>query len=260
MKFSEAKLEFETRYYRWATSEWEREINESFPNLRLFKFGSFKHVHEFMQGLFKEDQILLAHSLLKRFHPNAVKQLGISATKEEIALRDRLDDFRNNSFIIEMEELQSKRRAGEKIKFISKANLRKAMVAKFKEMYGARCIKMEIGPEWDPLFDIKICGWVISTQLWFGRSESLIQYKHWLESETRVSHPQNPEITGPAMIISQSISLGDWLGVVSQTQWEHLFKEDVEPACDAVLRLCGRFFDVAPKLLKGLEFENITAN
>jgi hypothetical protein len=110
------------------------------------------------------------------------------------------------------------------------------------------------------LFDIKICGWVISTQLWFGRSESLIQYKHWLESETRVSHPQNPEITGPAMIISQSISLGDWLGVVSQTQWEHLFKEDVEPACDAVLRLCGRFFDVAPKLLKGLEFENITAN
>jgi hypothetical protein len=34
--------------------------------------------------------------------------------------------------------------------------------------------------------------------------------------------------------------------------------EDVDSACDAAIKLCGHFFEVAPKLLKGLEFEKIT--
>ena len=35
--------------------------------------------------------------------------------------------------------------------------------------------------------------------------------------------------------------------------------EDVEHTCDAVIKLYGRFFEVLPKLLKGLEFERIVA-
>jgi hypothetical protein len=113
----------------------------------------------------------------------------------------------------------------------------------------------------DPQFDIKCCGWVVSTQLWFGRSESLIQYSHCIVSETRIPHHTITEITVPASEFYPGIiSYGGWLGVRSQTQWGHLLPEDVELACDAVLKLCGRFFDVAPKLLKGLEFENITAS
>jgi hypothetical protein len=254
MELSEAKLEFEIRYYWWAISEWEKEINESFPNLRLFKTGSFRHLLQFMQNLDKEEQFVLAHGLLKRFHPNAVKKLGASVTEEEIALRERCDKFRGDLFQNEMEELQARRRAGEKIKFVSKAKLRKVMVAKFQEMYGARCVRIETGEGWDPQFDIKICGWVVSTQLWFGRSESMIQYTHSIVSETRIPHHLISGITVPASEFAPNIiSFGDGLGIRSQTQWEHLFPEDVEPACDAALKLCGRFFDVAPKLLKGLE-------
>jgi hypothetical protein len=43
--------------------------------------------------------------------------------------------------------------------------------------------------------------------------------------------------------------------------WEiYLIEQDVELACDETFKYCRRFFEAAPKLLKGLEFENITAN
>ena len=59
--------------------------------------------------------------------------------------------------------------------------------------------KMEIGVEWDPVFAMKCCGWVVSTKLYFGRRESLIQYKHSLESESRIHHPADPRMSAPAL-------------------------------------------------------------
>jgi hypothetical protein len=259
MTFEKAKQEFQIRYYLWSISEFEREINELFPNLRLFKTGSIWKLHQFMQQLDRNKQLVLAHSLLKRFHPDAVKTLGENCSEEENCLRDELDAFRRKSFGLEV-EIPTRRRAGEKIKFVSKGKLRKIMVAKFREAYGSQCVKMEIGPEWDPLFDMKCCGWIISTQLFFGRHESLISYNHSIVSETRIHHPQNPEITASAMKLKQLISFSSWLGICSQTQWEYLMEVDVEPACDAAIKFCGHFFEVAPKLLKGLEFEKITAD
>lgn len=256
MTFSKAQQEFQIRYYLWATAEFEKEIHESFPNLRLFKGGSIWKLYQFMQRIDGGKQLALAHSLLKRFHSDAVKTLGESCSDEESSLRDELDDFRRNPLGLEA-EIPARRSAGEKIKFVSKSKLRKVMVSKFRGAYGSQCIKMEIGEEWDPLFDMKCCGWIISTQLWFGRRESLISYNHSIVSETRIHHPENPGITAPAMKLKQLISFSSWLGICSQTQWEYLTDDDVEPACDAAIKLCGHFFEVAPKLLKGLEFEKI---
>ena len=52
-------------------------------------------------------------------------------------------------------------------------------------------------------------------------------------------------------------SFNSWLGISSQTEWKRLTNEEVEPACDAVIEHCRHFFAVAPKLLKGLELENV---
>jgi hypothetical protein len=117
---------------------------------------------------------------------------------------------------------------------------------------------MEIGEEWDSLFFIKSCGWVISTQLYFGRRESVIQYRHSVESETRIHHAADPRFSVAALKLEQCISFAAWLGICSQTQWQYLTADDVEPASDAVIRLCGHFFEVAPKLLKGLELDKLT--
>jgi len=142
MTFAEAQQEFQIRYYWWATAEFEREIHESCPNLRLFKAGAISQVDQFMQRIDGGKQLLLAHALLKRFHPAAVRALAQSCSAEEKALRDELDAFRNRASV---REVSAKRSAGKTMKFLSKRKLRQLMVSKFAETYGSRCIRMEIG-------------------------------------------------------------------------------------------------------------------
>jgi hypothetical protein len=314
MIFSKAQQEFQIRYYLWATAEFEKEIVESFPNLRLFKAGTAWETYQFMRQLDKHDQLTLAHALLKRSHPDAVKVLGESCSPEEVSLRAQRDDFFRikglHQFVRQLEknqqtaeartlfktfrpsaiqivgeshpdddeslwsrldavfqsvpstfeeELATRKKNGEKINFVSKRKLQKAVTVAFKSAFGGQCVNFWSNDKIDPssMFDMECCGWIISTQFWFGRRESLINYTHLITSPTRVAHPDNPEITAPTMLLANCISFGGWMGITSQIQWQYLTDGDVEPACDAVMKLCGHFFEVAPKLLKGLEFEKI---
>lgn len=259
MIFSKAQQEFQIRYYLWATSEFEKEIDESFPRFRSFKTGAVWGLYQFMQQLDRNEQLTLAHSLLKRFHPNAVRALGESCSDEEKSLRSRLDEFRLAPSGLDV-EIGGRRRAGEKIKFMSKRKLLKAMEAKFQSAFGDQCIESEQVLEGDPSlrFRMKCCGWILQTNFWFGRRESVINYSHLIASPTRIKHHMHPEITAPAMLMDQGISFSAWLGITSQIQWEYLMDADVEPVCADVIKLCGHFFEVLPKLLKGLEFEKIT--
>ena len=79
MTFEKAKQEFQIRYSYWATSEFESEIKGSFPNFQSFKAGSVWSFYQFIKRPDNEEQLLLAHSLLKRSHPDAVKELGVIA-------------------------------------------------------------------------------------------------------------------------------------------------------------------------------------
>jgi hypothetical protein len=109
---------------------------------------------------------------------------------------------------------------------------------------------MNLGEEWDPLFHMKCCGWVVLTQLYFGRSQPLIDCRHMIVSETRIAHPQDPEITGPAMTLSPGVG---WL----ENQWDDIVEDDVDPVCNALVKHAGFCFEAAPRLLAGLEFEKI---
>lgn len=139
------------------------------------------------------------------------------------------------------------------MKFASKRALRKAAVSKFVEAFGSQCFDMKLGEEWDPLFQIRCCGWIVSTQLTFGRSQPVLTYSHRIVSETRIRHPHNPEITGPAMTLSLGFA---WI----VNQWDDIVNDEVEAVCNALIKHVGFFLEVAPKLLKGLEFEKITAD
>ena len=134
MNFSKAQQEFKIRYYLWATSEFEREINELFPDLQQFRTGAAWEVFQFVQTLAKNEQVVLARGLLKRFHPEAVKALGEAYSAEEASLYDRLRGFRHDVFGmsgIEL-ELDARRRAGEKIRFLSPGGSKPATNGHFK--------------------------------------------------------------------------------------------------------------------------------
>jgi len=254
MNFEEAKQEFKNRYYVWAASEFAIEINESFPNLRVFKNGPVWSTLQFMQQIDRNEQLILAHCLLKRFHPDAAKMLGEGFLDEENTLLSRFDKFRS-----QFHGQLGHEASGEKIKFASKSKLRKAIVATFAKAYGDRCVRIQIGNEWDPWFEMKFAGWIVATRFTFGRHESMISYYHSIESEAKLPNPKvPPEFWMPTMRLGHHISFGSWLGMCSQTEWMSLAVGDVDRACDAVIKLCGRFFEALPHMLKGLEFENIT--
>jgi hypothetical protein len=59
MVFAEAKREFQIRYYLWATSEFEKEIDESFPNLRSFNIVSVVDVQQWMRTQSKRAEPLI---------------------------------------------------------------------------------------------------------------------------------------------------------------------------------------------------------
>jgi hypothetical protein len=86
MRLSEAEHEFGIRMYYWHVSEFEKEINNSFPNFRLFKSGTGWKVYHFMQQLKPSDQLKLAHARLKIAYSKEAEELGAEITEEEKSL------------------------------------------------------------------------------------------------------------------------------------------------------------------------------
>jgi hypothetical protein len=151
------------------------------------------------------------------------------------------------------EEIQSRKLKGEKIALISKRRLLNLAAEKFEAAFTGRCVETDRETTGDPNlhFDMKYPDWIISTHFWFGRGGSLLNYSQNILSKTVVEH-QGPT---PFAIIGQCISFASWLGLTSQIEWEYLTPEEAGPACDAAIKLCNHLFEVAPKLLKGLEFQ-----
>ncbi|MEW6160054.1 MAG: hypothetical protein AB1813_21705 [Verrucomicrobiota bacterium] len=231
MIFSEAKREFEIRCYYWWISEFEKEVNASFPNLRLFKSGFGWKMHHFMRELDRSDQLTLARAILKRWHSADLKELGEGITEKEKGLLESFDRFASEPSSLEV-EIQARKRAGEKIELASKRKLRKAAVSKFLEAFGSQCFDVKLGEEWDLLFHMKCCGWILSTQLTFGRRQPVLSYRHMIVSETWIAHPQNPQIIGPAMALSLGVA---WL----ENQWEDIVEDDLDSVCNALVTHAG---------------------
>jgi hypothetical protein len=254
MTFKSAQREFRIRYYLWAISEFESEIEESFPTLRLFKAGASWATYQFMQQLTRREQFALAHALLKRTHANTVQVLGETCSPEEELLRSRRDAFPSNILTFSA-EIRARKNAGEQIKLASKRRLRKVITAQFKAAFGRECIGLACVDEEDDLrFKMKRSGWIVETSFFFGRSKALLSYNHKIVSEQ--TFPYRHGII--AMGMAGYISFNSYLGIASQTEWDYLSDEEVEPTCNTVIKLCGHFFDVLPKLLKGLECETVT--
>jgi hypothetical protein len=205
-----------------------------------------------MLNLSRSEQVVLAHSLLKRSHPNAVKSLGETCSPEEEALRLRRDAAFSN-IVSFGEEIRARKKAGEPIKLVSKAKLREAMTAQFKAAFGSECLDLACVDEDEELrFKMKRAGWFVATYFYFGRSKPILDYMHGIASEDPLTYRPGIE----PMVLGAGMSFNSCLGV-SRTEWHYLTEDEVESTCKTVTRLCIDFFDVLPKLLKGLECDTV---
>jgi hypothetical protein len=313
MTLSEAQQEFQVRIYLWATSEWEKELSESFPNLRVFKAGSAWRAYQFLRQLDRTEQIALARSflkntfadaaralgehysaqeeslfyiyndffrirglynLVKRFEKegqtvkaragfqvirlDAARLLGRTDTDDDKSLRLRLDATFGPTPPTFEEQLAAKRAAGETITFASKQELKKAMLSKFKNVYHEQFSKHLIN-EPESVFRMQYGGWIISTVFFFGRHEGSIDYFHSIASAGTLRYQTKNGGYSLPCALSSNLSLCSWLGISGATEWEYLTDQEVESTCHTAVRLCAQFFEIVPRLLKGLDPESITA-
>jgi hypothetical protein len=262
-----------------------------------------------MQTLKRNEQLMLAHAILRRWHSDAATALGESSSVEKEALlwrhdnffrmrgfwqrmpqfkekyqhvaaaqyhfqnvlRDlakiigeacfvddnslnaRLDDlFRNVPSPLE-DQIVARKHAGEKIKFASKRKLLRLMATKFASAFGDQCVGSDRQLDGDPFlyFERKCCGWIIRTDFWFGRGETVLECSHTISSEVVVEH-RFPDASDRYCFKHLALDRN-----IYNTVWESLLPEDLESACDAAIKYCAHFFEVLPKLLKGLEYEKI---
>jgi hypothetical protein len=314
MTFSKAKNEFDIRYYLWALSEFHREIDQSFENLRLFKVGAGRDILEIMDRLDRPRQRTLAHALLKRFHPNAVAALGQKASAEELALRALRDSFREirraYGFMLQLEaanqpdlarfwlnqidrvslqilsgeapidetsvgsqiksvlgttppgfedEIDLRRKRGEKLKLIGKRKLLKITAERFQKAFNGLCIETLREETIDPTlaFAMKVDGWVLKTSFWFGRNSTVLNYAHLITSDTVFDYNSSECEDAPPFILGSMISFNSYLGISSQTEWRYITEDDIEPIFAVLISLCRHFFDAVPTLLKGLQCDDL---
>ena len=248
MRLSDAKREFEIRCYYWWVSEFEREINNSFPNLRLFKSGYGRKLYQFMQQLSHRNRLTFARARCKNGSAYLADS-GDVMTEEEQNLLDSFAGFFMKKSSLD-EESDCGNQTGKPRRLANRLKIRKALVSQFLDSFGTRCVDMKIEKEWDPQFRTKYNGWIVSTQLIIGPKSGDVRYRHIIESEARIPHPSNPRINAPVSTLSSGVT---WI----VNGWEDVFDGDVEEVGRALVRYVGYFFDVSPKLLKGLDLQLI---
>lgn len=255
MKLLDASREFRIRHYQREISEFRREIDLSFPNLRLFKAGYGRAVYDYMRHLKDDERIALATALLKQLHPAASEALGETLSISERSLAGMCRIQLINLEIETEKEDAARKQAGEKIVFISKRKLCESVIVAVKNTFGAKCSNIEwrSDGDWVASFDVKHDGWVVKTYFWFGRQESLIEFHHLIGSETQRPHPRHPELMIPAISLIDPWCV-PWLGF---NKFIRLQKADVPVACNTVMRFCEYFFDGLPILLNGINSENL---
>jgi hypothetical protein len=314
--FANAQREFETRLCLWANSEWEKEIAESFPNLRLFKSGLPWQTCQFLKQLTKSEQSALARALLERRWPDAADALDDGSSTEGVLLRSIRDDFfRIRGLYRHMQRLEKEREftqarvlfemirsdavkvagghfendkqlrsrldavfepipstfdeevaamelAGKKIEYVNKRTLMKAMKTKYLCAFENQSIVPHYADGGEPgfAFQMQCCGWILTTSFDFGRRENWIEYCHDIASEDTFEQNGPQGRFREFLRIGRNVSFCSWVGVDAVTQWGQLTKSEVEPACESAIKFCRQFFEVTPKLLKGLELEKITVS
>jgi hypothetical protein len=259
MNLSQARQEFQIRRYLWAKRKAAEEIKDELPHFWLFKGGASWKYYQFMKSLENNELKLYVNADLRRSHRHAAANLGESNSPEENAIEEQF--FRFQEFSPFERELASRKRKGEIVKFVSKGRVQTAMIASFKKAFGGPGLEVtRMNRHRSPLLHMRFLGWLVYTNFnfsggRFGGGRSVIQYSHLIVSEERICHPTTPGVTGPALLLANALC---WIGL-GRMEWDYLMEADIEPACDSVVTLCREFFDELPKLLKGLERENVTS-
>jgi len=228
--------DFEIRFYKWSLQEWEYEIDNDFPLLKLVDNEGAQETINVFKYLEKQKQKQLAKALIKRGR-NASILLKYDHYFSE-------DDEKYVQYYVRKSYEESNKMAANR-------TFQEEVLPKKERKLIKKCILQKLGHiigekyedwmgAWDEWKNKRHIGsWIIETQFDISGTVNQLTYFHNIKNvddEELYSH----------------ISLFGWLGLGSETGWQIYKKEEIEPIVEHLAILCDRFMNVTPKLLKGL--------
>ena len=201
-----------------------------------------------------------ARKLFELIRSDAIKVLGGTCVDNDDQLRSQLDVlFASVPLGIE-DELVVKHGSGEKTKYVGKQKLKKAILTKFKEAFGTEPVgTSDLPGEPELRFQTGCCGWILSTDFCFGRQPGCVEYSHSISSEETFERRRAVGYHRGFLTLSTNISFDRWMGIGGATRWEYVTDSEIDLVADTIVRFSRQFFEVAPKLLKGLELKKISS-
>jgi hypothetical protein len=238
MSFEEQKNKFDTLKIQWCLKEVEREIDEDFPFLKLFKNPNTSIIIEFFEKLNKDQQKMMGRAITRVRYQNVLKLMNQSVTSQEEEVSnyffeqirgmkniDRIFEFRRN---IPQDIIKVK-------------NFKKLIQNKINPFLGKPTkIPSSHGLLYEFRYDDR---WDVKTLIepWNGG----IQYSQRISKADSKLNRLTPIL---------GFDVLSWFGISGQfATWENLNEQDAAEAVDSLLLMCNRFFDALPQLLDPLK-------
>lgn len=226
-------------------------IEEAALCSKLYAFWRIQNMYQLVRHLRGDESI--KPEVLRMWNPEGNQILGPGWEQEE-DLRHKLEAIYKEVPLSRAEEIAARGYAGEKVKRAPRRNFRRTILRRFKEAFGNECLELAcVGMDPDLAFKMPCRGWLLTTHFDFsGRGDTQLEYWQNLTGPVAINrHGQVAAVTPFPLSFVTALGVG-------QAAWECLYDSEVEPTCEAALDLCRRFFEVAPNLLKGLDYELLT--
>lgn len=271
---SQIQEEFALRYYKWALADAEREVVEDYPFLGSIRSSSLLATVDYLRKYSLDEQREFLQACVKLYHQSITKRVRSTITEKEDLLawkiRDEISEMARQyreDFSLNV-SLSGKNKAKrisdlvglrEKVYGISEQE-KDAWVSKY-QTYGIKKARKSVLKSLVKKHLIPICGnismnesiiWILSTDIgeWQIETEidfggySLMAYSHYL----RCTNPATKEI----LQLIPIVSITEWFGFFSITEWNILHEGEEEAAVDLFAQIAAHFFKAAPDLLSGL--------
>jgi hypothetical protein len=237
--WDEASLEFESRYFGWASSAAADEVERDFPMLgRLTSVWAVAFLTA-VRSLSATEAGHIVSLYQRRAFPRDASPLSNT--------EDRDFEMFRRKYVTECNELEKRRKARKKV--ISTKSLNEAII---DQVRGAMGDVVRIGPgAWQ--FSKRFDEWLLLTDVEtdrfnLGYTQSVVTTKT-LSTVTR----QNQFAVGCSNIrLLGDISILSWMGLGVDECWDLTVAVDEVDVAQSVLVCCQRFSDALPALLTSI--------
>lgn len=224
--------EFFIRYYRWATTDSEREYLNDFPFLRKIKSKAVFRFLDFVAMLPQKDKEKFRIACVKRFHLRAIELTQEFLNPDETSLIERYFNF----ILHESSHEKSKLASLPPFKFSFETNQRKfkSLLEKELEKIFGKADQAYGNSSW--YYFMPVENWQLVTVV--KPSKPPLYFQHILGTHSEC--------------LNEQINILSWMGITSMTCWDFMTNEDLEETSQTIPNLCLHFLKACSTLLDEL--------